>query len=110
MSNLVIYAGDDRPIQWPLTDSDGDPLDVTAWSARAQVRPYPGAPGVLHEWSTDNGRAVMAAGSVTLLVDDSENYTWMVAEYDLFLIDPQGRWERLDGGRIRVIPAITRAP
>jgi hypothetical protein len=109
VSNLVIYAGDDRPIQWPLTDTDGYPLDVTGWTAHAQVRPYPNAPAVLHEWSTANGRAVMANGSVTLLVDDSETYTWTIGEYDLFIVDTHNHWERIDGGRVRIIPAVTKA-
>lgn len=107
MSDLVIYAGDDRPIQWPLTDTEDRSLDVTGWSARAQVRAYPGAP-VMHEWSTQNGRAVLAAGSVTLLVDDSGSWPWVSGQYDLFLSDPSARAERVDGGRVTVIPAVTR--
>lgn len=110
-TNLTIYAGDDRPLQWPLLAADGTtPLDVTGWTARAQVRQHADSEAILHEWSTENTRAQLADGSLSLLVDDSESWTWRVGVYDLHLIDPDGHHVVLDHGTVRVEPGVTRDP
>ena len=38
MTQLVIQQGTTWAMQWPISDMQGTPLDVTGWSVRAQVR------------------------------------------------------------------------
>jgi hypothetical protein len=105
---LVIYQGDYRPFTWPLTNTDGSPLAIAGYRARAQVRAAQSSTEVLQEWSTENGRAVLSLGSVSLLVDDSPTWTWSVGVYDLHLIDSAGRHEVIAYGVIRVQAGVTR--
>jgi hypothetical protein len=107
--DLRIYAGDDRPITWPLRAAlGGGPVDLSGYTARAQVRATPDAAAVLHEWSAGNGNVLLAASAVSLLVDDSAAWTWTDGVYDLHLIDSVGRHEIVAWGRVTVLPGVTR--
>lgn len=106
--DLLIYAGDDRPITWPLHAKDGSAVDLTGYHVHAQVRVTPDAADVLHEWSDDAGNASLADSAVSLLVDDSESWTWADGVYDLHVIDPLGRHEVMAWGRVVVRPGVTR--
>lgn len=106
--DLRVYAGDDRPIVWPITDLTGEPADLSGFSVQAQVRASPTTSTVLHEWSTVNGRAEIEGATVRLLVDDSETWTWTRGVYDLHLIDPSNRHEVIAWGRVTVLPGVTR--
>jgi hypothetical protein len=109
--DLRIYAGDDRPIIWPILDRTGAPADpaaLTGYTVRAQVRATPDSTVILHEWSTVNTRAAILGSTVSLYVDDSEAWTWTGGVYDLHLIDSQSRHEVLAWGRVTVLPGVTR--
>lgn len=113
--------GDDRPWRWELQETDGDALSAGQFTARAQVRNWPGGP-VVHEWSTANGRATIeTTGSgvngdptrwwVLLLVDDSRDWTWESGNFDLFLFDPDGHGQPIvPQGVWRNVPAFTDRP
>jgi hypothetical protein len=106
--DLRIHGGDDRPIVWPIHDAAGNPVDLTGYTARAQVRATPVALEILHEWSTDNTRAAILGSTVALYVDDSESWSWTAGVYDLHLIDESGRHEVIAWGRVTVLPGVTR--
>ena len=106
--DLRIYAGDDRPIIWPVTDLAGAPADLSGFTVQAQVRASPQAPDVLQEWSTTNGRAAIVGSTIQLAVDDSETWTWSQGAYDLHLIDSSSRHEVIAWGRVVVLPGVTR--
>lgn len=106
--DLHIYAGDDRPITWPLSASTGGPADLTGYTAHAQVRAAPDAEDVLHEWKTSLGNVLLDNSAVSLLVADSATWTWSDGVYDLHLIDSVGRHEILAWGRVTVLPGVTR--
>lgn len=106
--DLRIYAGDDRPITWPLSAASGGPADLTNHTARAQVRATPDAPDVLHEWSSALGNVLLEGSAVSLLVDGAETWDWTDGVYDLHLIDSVGRHEILAWGRVTVLPGVTR--
>lgn len=105
VDNLVV--ADSRPIEWPLLDADGAPLDVRGWSALAEVRAYPGGP-VLHRWSSTDRSIVLTVGALTLQVTDVEGWTWRVGDYDIVLRAP-GQTEPtiVARGRIRVTTRIS---
>lgn len=107
--DLRIYAGDDRPITWPLRAAlGGGPVDLSGYTARAQVRATPDAAAVLYEWSNAHGNVRLTDSSVSLLVDDSDAWTWTDGVYDLHVIDPIGRHEVIAWGRVVVRPGVTR--
>lgn len=109
MSDLIVTQGADWAAQWPVIDTDGDPVDVTAWTIRAQVRKSPASAELLHEWTSDAGTAVGSPGQVTLLVsaDVSYGWTWAQGEYDVFITSPGGVRTKLDGGIVEVDQAVT---
>lgn len=109
VDDLEIQQGDDRAFTWPLVDSDGDPMDLGDYSAVAQVRARPQSSVVLHEWSTANGRAQLGNGKLTLLVDDSEGWSWSHGVYDIHLTDGSGKTEVIARGSVVLIPGVTRA-
>jgi hypothetical protein len=105
---LVIYAGDDEPITFTLT-SNGAPVSLDGYSARAQVRDRADSTTVLHEWTTDDGTAEFSTqdSTVSLNVIDSESWTWRSGVYDLHVTDFAGRTKIVDRRPVVVIPAVT---
>jgi hypothetical protein len=108
VDDITIQQGDDRPLVWTLADANGAPVNLDGYTAVAQVRAKPSSSAVLHEWSTTNGKAVLAESTVVLKVDDSETWTWARGVYDLHITDPASRTEVIARGSIALIPAVTR--
>jgi|tagenome__1003787_1003787.scaffolds.fasta_scaffold19325816_2 hypothetical protein len=108
VDDINLLQGDDRPLVWTLADSAGAPVNLDGYTALAQVRAQPQSTTVWHEWSTDDGTAVLADSSISLKVDDSETWTWHSGVYDLHLIDFAGRTEVIARGKITLLPAVTR--
>ena len=98
------------PIQWK--DSNGDPVDLTDYSAKAQIRYMPSSPDVLLELSTANGKITLdaATGTVTLLFSatDTAAMTWGSARYDLKVTAINNRPARLVEGIVTVSQQVTR--
>lgn len=108
---LVIYQGDDRPIVWSLSSMvSGAPVNLDGYTARAQVRDRADSTTVLHEWSTTDGTAEFSTedSTVSLLVVDSDTWTWRSGVYDLHVTDFAGRTEIVDRRPVVVIPTVTR--
>uniref|UniRef100_UPI003F493DB7 hypothetical protein n=1 Tax=Pseudonocardia sp. CA-138482 TaxID=3240023 RepID=UPI003F493DB7 len=97
---------------WNITDAAGNPLTVTGWSVRAQVR-YSHSDTVLFEWNTAGGVGIgsaQASGTtVTILLTGSESpaWTWTTAVYDVYLTDPGGVPTRIVEGVFAVSQSIT---
>jgi hypothetical protein len=108
VDDITIQQGDDRPLVWTLADAAGAPVNLDGYTAVAQVRSKPSSSTVLHEWSTTNGKAVLADSSVSLKVTDSETWTWHSGVYDLHITDFAGRTEVIARGKVSLIPAVTR--
>lgn len=108
VDKLTIQQGDDRPVTWTLAETSGGEVNLTGYTVLAQVRAQAESSTVLHEWSTELGNAVISGASITLKVDDSENWPWTFGFYDLFLTDPLGFTIVPVRGSVTVIPAVTR--
>lgn len=113
MSVLTIQADTDKSYAIPILDADGNPQDMTGWSARAQVRAnkwFRDLP-VLFEWNTslDSPNATLTEGQLLLKVtpEDSAEWTWWAGDCDIELVDPSGRVARLMPYEIVVVPAVT---
>jgi hypothetical protein len=112
MTAITIKQGTDSGLRWLVNDgATGLPWDFTGWTVRSQIRAYPGADAVRHEWSTALGNAAAGAdGSVTLTWTAAETSAWDFTEgvYDLELITTDHKVIRLDSGRLTVSREVTR--
>jgi hypothetical protein len=113
MTVLVIPAGTTWAWAFPITNPSGGPVDLTGWSARAQVRANKWVRDlpVLHEWTTagPSPNASLADSQLILIVDGatSSAWTWWAGVYDIELTDDTGRVARLDQDDVLVTPEVT---
>ena len=97
-----------------IVDAAGDPLDVTGWTVRAQVRHTVHDAALLAEWvsgspSDSQGRAT-TAGSVIILdvpAAMSDPWTWTAAILHIEITEPTppGREERIADVRLTLDPS-----
>lgn len=94
----------DVPMTWQ--DAEGDLIDLTGWTAKLQVRDYPGSGDVLLDMNTENGQIVLggAEGTIRLLLSMAETaaLTFDNGKYQLELYTPSSQTERLLKGRFIV--------
>ncbi len=109
-TRLLIEQGTTWAISWPILDAAGEPMDLTGWTVRAQIRESVTAAEVLHEFTTAKGNATVEQSYVTLSVAPSESsaWPWRNAVYDVELTDPTGRVARIAEGAVTVSPEVTR--
>ncbi len=90
-------------------DGVKDPVDMTGWSAKMQIKSDVGAATTLLELTTANGRILLGAdGSIKIKVEATvTNVPWRSAGFDLFLKDTQGNVTNFMNGKIEVTPAYT---
>lgn len=113
MSALTIPKGSDWSYAIPILDGDGDPINVTGWSARAHVRAnkwFRDLP-ILHEWKTTGAspNATLASSMLTLKVTPSVSaaWTWWYGVYDIELTHSDGRKAQLGPYDVTVLPEVT---
>lgn len=106
---LNINQGETWEMTFPIIDSTSQSVDVTGWTAVAQVRHGPFEP-VLYEWSAAHSNLTFSQGAVTLSVTASVSSAWTFTEgsYDLELTDTLGRVYRVAEGSVKVSEEITR--
>jgi hypothetical protein len=106
---LNINQGETWEMTFPVVDTDNEPVNITGWSARAQVRHGPLEP-ILYEWSAGNSNLTLNQNSVTLSVSATASSNWAFTEgtYDLELTDTLGKVYRIAQGRVKVSEEITR--
>ena len=109
-TRLVIQQGTTWGVSWPITDAQGNPLDVSGSTVRAQIRPSKDSGEVLHEFSTEAGNAVAEQNAVTLSVQPatSSAWSWRNGVYDVELTDSTGRVARIAEGTVTISPEVTR--
>lgn len=108
--DLTIIQGSTWGISWPVVDDDDQPLDLTGWSVRAQVRPRTDSGTVLWEWSTAANSASVSGAAVTLRLTAAQSsaFTFSRAVYDIELTDGDGNVYRVAQGHVEVSPEVTR--
>lgn len=106
---LKINQGETWEMTFPVVDSANVPVDVTGWSARAQVR-HGSLEPVLYEWSAGNSNLTLSGSTVTLKVTATVSSSWSFTEgsYDLELTDTLGRVYRIAEGSVKIKQEITR--
>jgi hypothetical protein len=93
-------------------DSAGDPVDISGYTARMQIRKSVTSTDALISLTTENGRISLggAAGTVTLEIDadDTADFTTFCGVYDLELEASDGTVTRLLEGQIEISREVTR--
>jgi hypothetical protein len=105
-----IIKGDQFDILVPVLDSDGVQVDITGWTAKAQVRRTEHEP-VLHEWSLDEGNIDCSADGVTLNIIGSQTsaWGWTTARISIEVYEPITLKPRVIAeGTIRALPETTK--
>lgn len=99
-----------RPIVWK--DSSGNPINLSGYSAKMQVRQSVSSDDVLLELSTANGKITLGTtnGTITLVLTATETAAiqWRSGRYDLELTSSGSVVTRLLQGVISISKEVTR--
>lgn len=107
----VVDAGSDAERIFRVLDGDFQPLSLTGYTARMQVRPYMSSSTVADELTTENGRIVIEdAGRVHVYLthEATAQYKFDEGVYDIEIVAGNGDVTRIVGGRIIVRKEVTR--
>ena len=107
VSNLYIDQGADFSTTISLTDSNGQILSLTGYSAVGQIRKTYGSSSV----SATFGAALTAAsGQVTLTLSDVTTASMEAGRYvyDVLITDSSGDKTRILEGQATVTPSVSR--
>ena len=94
-----------------IEESSGDPMNLTGFTARMQVRPEIESTDVLVELTTENGRLVLGGAAGTISMSLSPVVTATIDRdgfYDLEIISSGGAVHRVLRGRFLVNLEVTR--
>ncbi len=101
----------EKKLTWQ--DANENPIDITGYDARLQVRSEKESDVVLLELNVSNGGIILgdAAGTIELFISssDTEALTWTQGVYDLELITDTGKVIRFIEGAICVSLEVTRS-
>jgi hypothetical protein len=91
VQDIEINQGEDWTFQWVVKDPvTGDPMDISAWTGKGQIRLRPGDATLLYEWNSATGNMVLGADGtckITVPKATSSAWTWgsISARYDIEL-------------------------
>ena len=108
--NATIDDNSETSFEFVIHDAEDSEVDLSGYSARLQLRPYPGSTRVYDELTSSNGRLIVNPSSVTVFfpVSVTLNYTFREAVYDLVLISQSGRQYRAVQGKVIIDKGVTR--
>lgn len=107
-SALKIQRGADWSVYWPVFNPDGSPMDISTWSAVAQIRAWYGAADLLFSWPDDADVECTSAGRVVLHVGAAQSTSWTFDRgvFGVELIAPSGDRTLLAQGPVLVTPEV----
>lgn len=110
--DIVIEIGATFFLNVTWKDSNDDPIDLTNYDARMQVRKKYSSTTALIEATTGNGKITLGGALGTILIElepaDSEDITDKYGVYDLELINPSSQVYRILKGVVTFDPEVTR--
>lgn len=112
--NFTIEQGVTFRRVWTVYDENGDPIDLTGFTARMQIRPEVESATVMVALTTSNGGLTLGGDSGEIEVYMSDTTTSSVETegyYDLEIISPSPDFEvtRVLKGKVRLDAEVTRA-
>lgn len=100
----------DQTFNWK--DSAGDPVNLTGYTARMQIRPSVSRSEIIESFTTENGKITLggSAGTIRLLLTATQTaaITSRRGVYDLELIASNGVVTRLLEGGVEISREVTR--
>lgn len=105
----TILKGDSFDLVLPVLDAANQAVDITGWTAKAQVRRSAAEP-VLHEWSAAENNLAIVGGEVVLQVIGSATslWPWKTAQISVEVTDPDGDPHTIAHGVVRALDEITQ--
>lgn len=105
--DLNIPQGTTWRCTWPLTDDQGDAVDLEGYTAKAQIRSGAGG-SLFHEWTEADGIELLAS-TLTLVLTPADTipWTWARGAYDIHLTSPEGEISRVGFGRVLLERSVT---
>lgn len=109
-----------KVLTWKDNQVTPQPINLTGYTARMQVRPSQSSSTINHEFTTENGGITLggALGTITITASAiiTAGWTWTIPSgqtkpqgvYDLELVDGSGSVTRLIQGTITLDPEVTR--
>lgn len=109
-SALVIRQGATWEVYWSVfnPDGSGNPLDLSGWTGRAQIRAWYGAAEALFSWPEDGEIECTSTGLVYLRVNPAQStaWTWDRGVFGVELVDPDENVVALAQGTVLVVPEV----
>jgi hypothetical protein len=108
--DLRINQGETFQFAIPVLDDDGNPVSLSGFTARGQIRSHAASPTALYEWSATNTNVAFDGNDVVLTVPAASSSLWAFrsGRWDLELVAPDGSVTRLVEGFVIVHPEVTR--
>lgn len=109
---ITIYQGEtfSKVITWKTGDPE-NPVNLTGYTARMQIRKKYGSDIVLLSLTTENGGITLGGSAGTIILNisatDTSNINWTTGVYDLELVSAGGTVKRLLQGTIKISPEVT---
>ena len=108
LSNIYIDQGSDFSTVISLTDSNGDILDLTGYTALAQIRKSYGSTTISATFGStlvaDTGQLTLTLADTVTASVDSGRYV-----YDVLLTDASGDKTRVLEGQAVLTPSVSRS-
>ena len=110
--HLYLEQGTYHDVLMTYFDAADDPIDLTGYEAKLQIRKRKTSPDVVLELSTDNGGIILGSGDGTVRIVFTDEQTaalpHMSGFYDIKLTPPSGQAERFLQGDVEVSQAVTQ--
>lgn len=111
--NLDVEQGATFDVTLTWKDAGGSPVDLTGYTARAQVRSMVTSAVPLVDMTVGNGRLTLGgtAGTIRILLDDTTTAAFPApfsGVWDLEVESGSGVTTRLLAGAVTVTPEVTR--
>lgn len=110
--DLTINKGETLELPITYKDENGQPINLTGYTARLQVRERHDSATILLELTTENGGITIdgPAGTLTLHLSAAASAAlgWERGVYDLEIASPSGTVTRLLEGAALTTPEVTR--
>lgn len=110
--NITIEQGATFTLRIQWLDPNDDPIDLTGYSARMQIRPYAESDQVFLTIDTDSNGGITIESdweiSIEIPATETETLNQYCGVYDLELESITGVVTRLLQGKVTISPEVTR--
>ena len=108
--NPVVDAASDTEYVFVVKDASDEEVDLSEYTAKMQLRPYPGASKVYDELTTENGRLEIEGGKISVHFphEVTDLYKFAQAVYDLYVYVPGSAQYRVVQGTVQVSKGVTK--